>query len=453
MDLEINNYSDEELIDAIKLNLEFSKDDLDNAIANFKKIIETNNDYSNNYKQQLIEFFNKAKRRLTVRVSSFYNSNNFIDYNNKSNDNKSNDNIYNSYSVSNNVDILNDYDTNYTEQEHLLSKQDTGKIISPLTNVNNFPLQFQRIPKNTINGYNQNKIISSYVFNSQFRNNFLNTTPEDCEFQLPNSINNVMSISLSGFQFKNTMFAFSSYRYTHQIYIEEDTSGGIIGGTVTIPDGNYSITDFPGVLEYCINSQIIRDNISKEDNDYRFKVIIDPITQFLTISNDENNFTIKTIVEKNMNYRLNDIDKKNKISASNVINTMGYQIGFRNIEYASEKSYTTESTFNNEAYRFIYFSLDDFNNSNLDRTYGVLPGQNILDDNILAVIPLSSTSFDKNYIDNRNYVNKKREYSTPINISKVRIKLLDYLGDLINNNYNDFTFTLEVTRIKDNQKY
>ena len=154
-----------------------------------------------------------------------------------------------------------------------------------------------------------------------------------------------------------------------------------------------------------------------------------------------------------MNYRLNDVDTKNNLSISNIINTMGYQMGFRNIEYSDEKSYTTESNFSSEAYRYIYFSLDDFNNSNIDRTYGILPGENILDDNILAVIPLSSENFDKNYIDNKNYINKKREYSIPINIKKIKIKLLDYLGDLINNNYNDFTFTLEITRIRDNQKF
>lgn len=450
MDLDINNYSNEELISVVKLNLEFSKDELNNAISNYQNIIKENNDYSIAYKKQLHEFFNKVKRRLSVLTNTFYNSNNFYDYKNDKPDSNTNLNTpFKSFSVSNNVDMLNDYDTNYTEKEHLLSKQDTGKIITPLTNINNNPLQYQRIPKDNINGYNQNKIVSSYVFNSQFRKNFLNTTPEDCEFQLPNSINNVISIALSGLQIKNTMFAFSSYKYTNQIYIEEDTSGGTIGGIVSIPDGNYDENSFPGVLEYCINSQIISDN----ESEHRFKVLIDPNTLFLTISNDENNFTIKTIVDQNMNYRLNDLDTKNKISTSNIVNTMGYQIGFRNIEYTNEKSYTTESNFNSQAYRYIYFSLDDFNNSNLDRTYGILPSENILDDNILAIIPLSSESFDKNYIDSRNYINNKREYSIPINISKIRIKLLDYLGDLINNNYNDFTFTLEITRIRDNQKF
>ena len=450
MDLDINNYSNEELISVVKLNLEFSKDELNNAISNYQNIIKENNDYSIAYKKQLHEFFNKVKRRLSVLTNTFHNSNNFYDYKNDKPDSNTNLNTpFKSFSVSNNVDMLNDYDTNYTEKEHLLSKQDTGKIIAPLTNINNNPLQYQRIPKDNINGYNQNKIVSSYVFNSQFRKNFLNTTPEDCEFQLPNSINNVISIALSGLQIKNTMFAFSSYKYTNQIYIEEDTSGGTIGGIVSIPDGNYDENSFPGVLEYCINSQIISDN----ESEHRFKVLIDPNTLFLTISNNENNFTIKTIVDQNMNYRLNDIDSKNKISTSNIVNTMGYQIGFRNIEYTNEKSYTTESNFNSQAYRYIYFSLDDFNNSNLDRTYGILPSENILDDNILAIIPLSSESFDKNYIDSGNYINNKREYSIPINISKIRIKLLDYLGDLINNNYNDFTFTLEITRIRDNQKF
>jgi hypothetical protein len=450
MDLDINNYSNEELIGIVKLNLEFSKDELNQAISTYQKIIKENKDYSIDYKQQLHEFFNKTKRRLSVLTNTFHNSNNFYDYkNDKPNSNTNLNTPFKSFSVSNNVDMLNDYDTNYTEKEHLLSKQDTGKIISPLTNINNNPLQYQRIPKDNINGYNQNKIVSSYVFNSQFRKNFLNTTPEDCEFQLPNSINNVISIALSGLQIKNTMFAFSSYKYTNQIYIEEDTSGGTIGGIVSIPDGNYDENSFPGVLEYCINSQIISEN----ESEHRFKVLIDPNTLFLTISNDENNFTIKTIVDQNMNYRLNDLDAKNKISTSNIVNTMGYQIGFRNIEYTNEKSYTTESNFNNQAYRYIYFSLDDFNNSNLDRTYGILPSENILDDNILAIIPLSSETFDKNYIDSGNYINNKREYSIPINISKIRIKLLDYLGDLINNNYNDFTFTLEITRIRDNQKF
>lgn len=450
MDLDINNYSNEELIGVVKLNLEFSKEELNNSISNFQNIIKENKDYSIVYKKQLHEFFNKVKRRLSVLTNTFNSSNNFYDY--KSDNPNSNANLntpFKSFSVSNNVDILNDYDINYTEKEHLLSKQDTGKIIAPLTNINNNPLQYQRIPKDSLNGYNQNKIVSSYVFNSQFRKNFLNTTPEDCEFQLPNSINNVISIALSGLQIKNSMFAFSSYKYTNQIYIEEDTSGGTIGGIVSIPDGNYDENSFPGVLEYCINSQTISDDISQ----HRFKVSIDPNTLFLTISNEENNFTIKTIVEQNLNYRLNDLDAKNKISTSNIINTMGYQIGFRNIEYTNEKSYTTESNFNSQAYRYIYFSLDDFNNSNLDRTYGILPSENILDDNILAVIPLSSMSFGKNNIHSGNYINNKREYSIPINISKIRIKLLDYLGDLINNNYNDFTFTLEITKIRDIKKF
>ena len=446
MDLNINNYNDEELIGVLKLSLEFSKNELNDAINNYQSIIQNNTDFSESYKNDLHSFFNKVKRRLSVRVSSFNNSNNYLDC-------KTDNTQFKSYSDTNNVDILNDYAVNYTENEHVLSKQDTGKIIAPLTNINNNPLQYQRISKENINGYNQNKIISSYVFNSQFRNNFLNTTPEECEFQIPNSINNVISISLSGFQFKNTMFAFSSYKYTHQIYIEEDTSGGTIGGIVTIPDGNYDENNFPYILENCINSQIISNDITQEDENYRFKVSINPNTQFLTISNNTNTFTIKTIVENNMNYRLNDVDTKNNLSISNIINTMGYQMGFRNIEYSDEKSYTTESNFSSEAYRYIYFSLDDFNNSNIDRTYGILPGENILDDNILAVIPLSSENFDKNYIDNKNYVNKKREYSIPINIKKIKIKLLDYLGDLINNNYNDFTFTLEITRIRDNQKF
>lgn len=452
MDLDINSYSDEELIAVLKLDLEYCKEDLLDAISKFQKIIQNNTDYSEVYRNELIRFFKKAQERLLVKVTNISNSNNDLNYKKYELNTKKNINTpYESFSVTNNVDTLNNYNNNYEKKSEILNKQKPGTIIGPLTNINNNVLQYQRIPTDNINGYNKNKIVSSYVFNSQYRNNFFNTLPEECEFTLPNTINNIMSITLSGFQFKNTIFAFSSERFTNQIYIEEDTSGGIIGGIVTIPDGNYNEDDFCKILETCINTQIIDEDIT--ENEYRFHVTISKFSYCITISNILNTFTIKTLVENKLNYRLNDLDSKSKISASKIIKSMGYQMGFRNIEYNNEKSYTTESTFTSDACNYIYFSLDDFNNSTINRTYGMLAGQNILDDNILAIIPLDSNSFSKNYINNSNFVNKTREYSIPINISKIKIKLMDNLGEIINNNYNDFSFTLEIVKIRDNQKF
>jgi hypothetical protein len=149
------------------------------------------------------------------------------------------------------------------------------------------------------------------------------------------------------------------------------------------------------------------------------------------------------------NYRFNDFDVKGKVSEISISNTLGYQIGYRLIQYAGFKSYTSESAFDKTSLDYVYFSVDDYNNSYLNHNYGVLPNQNILDENILAIVTIRSPQFTTTFDNGSDYIPKLRYYFTPVNIKKIAIKLLDPLGNLVNINTNDYSFVLEVTKLMD----
>ena len=357
---------------------------------------------------------------------------------------------------------------------NFLNSSNNKSLRQPNMN-NHYPLHIQHLPANSHNGYNNEEVISNIVFNTRFRNNLFDSNPESAEFLLPNHIHNVTEISLSSLQLPNSIFTFSKTKFTTQIKINE--------AIVTIPDGNYTSETFPDILQSAIN-----DSSDLSD----FVVSIDPNTQFITISNSSGDFSMDTIVNygyipgkcnrnsvdvsndnnvsihatkskcqlKNYkvtqthNFRLNDDNDKNKyISGSNITNTLGYQIGFRETSYIDANSYTSESPFDESCFDYIYFSMDDFNKSSNNNTIGILPGENMVDDNILAVVPLSNDSSKKTFDNGSDLIYKTRTYSQPVSLKKLKIKLLDIYGNLLDINKKDYTFVLQVKRIHDNVKY
>ena len=762
IDLDINNYTLIELKRFLKLKDIYSNDELNSKISKFTlKIV--NNDYPNEYKEELIFFINNVKDKLQIKYKD-----------------KKDDKDYNIYQ---------DKDINNSKILSEIIDTKIGDIIKSNKNFNHNPLQYQKLDKSTINSYNEKTITENYVFNTRFRNDFLNSIPQQCIFQLPNPINNVLKLSLLSIQIPNVMLAFSNAKFTTQIYIKEDITN--FSALVVIPEGNYSETTFPAILEKCINEQVINPFILPTN--YRFLVTIDPYTFFITIKNTFYTFTMETITKyptqlgncglgyqlsstnltvyqtyssniqvinqnenytltinyntsttvsdvflkecifdvkkiyndaayinldkiyftlnsiitgalildtslnqildikfltlgvtelyapleltttivggvltpvysvdytplgidgqyyyrhtalftanllnaqvvpfptfysnnlgntnttrnhiyslkiysdkrfeliqtnwgtmtpaagfyedftvytnlqewsnhntyddaisynplfinsdlgyqssfnppppptvpitvipggwtketglfqmmtgnifvsqdqnalytlkfeilmshnpytdlytfpspksaiptssslipviptdpqtickskisnlsESFNYRFNDLDVKGKVSEITISNTLGYQIGYRLIKYEGLKSYTSESAFNKTSLDYVYFSVDDYNNSYLNHNYGILPNQSILDENILAVVTIRSPQFTTTFDNGSDYIPKLRHYFTPVNIKKIGIKLLDPLGNLVNINTNDYSFVLEFTKLMDTTK-
>lgn len=415
MDLDINNYTKYDLISFFKLTNNYSNAELETNEELIKKTI-LNSNYESKYKYEILTFILLAKEILKI----------------KENENKK-----------------------LVEKIETTPINNIGKIINPGSNQP--VMQTQSIISNRINSYGNYIRKTNYVFDTRYRNDFFNTLPVDSTFTLPLTINNVISVTLSSIQFTNTFFTFNNDYQTNKLYIfEEETNNE---GIVILPEGNYTIANFPTQLEKAINQQIVGSYIPDGPN--RFTVSISEFTNRTTISNSTYNFRMNTI-KKNLIFgldactpfiatvKITPIDPKVGIRPETVFRTMAYQIGYRKIEYIGQNSYTSESQFDSLFTEVIYFTMKDFNpDATFTTTFGITP-EGITDKNILGVIPVTTPAFTITWDTMSNFIYKVRQYQAPVNIDKINVKLLTRSGSLLNNHDNNYAFVLEIDTIYDN---
>ena len=421
-DLDVNNYTSNDLIRFFKLENEYTLKDLDKKELELAtEILSVNNTvYNPKYKFDIINFIKLAKEVLI----SYYHE---MESNNE---------------MRKNLNRI------------IASKRDpnVGRIINPLDPHQS--LQTQIIPNENVNGYSYNTTTSVFVFNTTARENFFNSKSTDSIYMLPVKWKNVISISLSSINIPNVMFAFNNYLPNNQIFISEDNTGN--EGIVILPEGNYTSYDssltggkgFASALENAINTQLGTGS--------RFKVLIDPATNFVTISNTTNTFIMNVVkidnTTCNKKYINNEVSDKTVINQEIYIQTLGYKMGFREIYYTDKSSYTSESIFDNTYSSNLFFSLNDHTGSQqISNTFGILKND-ILDTNILGVIPLTSQPFTYTFDNNSNFIYKKREYFGPVDITKISIRLLNQIGNLVNLHDSDFSFSIQVTSLYDLNK-
>lgn len=437
LDLDINNYSINDLTAFFKLEPTYTSKELnDNEKAITIAVLKTKDLDENKY--NLLTFIQKGKEIL---MDNLYP---------ETIDKKKEKPII--------KQKLTEGEHQNEEEKHSTSSQkanNIGRIINPFSNRPS--LQRQSIPYNSVNGYGYNTFIVNYVFNTLFRDDYFSSQSTNSTFTLPMKMKNVISLSLSGLQFPNVMFTFSAAKGTNRIFIRlheplpgQETTEAV----VTIPDGNYDIESFPKVLARELN-----DAFSDISTD-AFTVEIDPDTLYLKIQLGIRNFDMYTITDPYGNYydcdtnfttnfKIGDVDPKIKLTPETYAFTMGYQMGFRKTKYVDKDFYITESHFDPTYSDYIYFTLNDYAGSQSSNVYGILPNST-LDKNILAVIPITTPQNFNTFDNNANFIYKTRNYIGPVDISKITIGLINPTGGQLDLHYTDFAFTLQVQSIYDN---
>ena len=161
-DLDVNNYSIDDLIGFFKLKDNFDENDIERRFIEIAEEILSAKSSSRNPKHKF-DIMNFVKLAKDILVSSYYEIKNKIEMDRIQHKKKNIDNV--------------------------------GKIVNPLAV--HPALQSQSIPTNDINGYRHNKNVSLYVFNTATRENFFGSSATNCTFVLPIKLKNVLSISLS----------------------------------------------------------------------------------------------------------------------------------------------------------------------------------------------------------------------------------------------------------------
>jgi hypothetical protein len=411
MDFDINNYTKSELISFFKLNDSYTNEELEKNEEKLKNRI-LNSNYDSKYKYEILIFILEAKDKLKIK-------------------NKKKE----------------------TEQQN-----NVGKIINQN---HDYPIiQKPSIMKNNVNSYGTYLIKTNYIFDTRYRDDFFRTVPTDSTFSLPITLNNVISITLSTIQFPNTFFNFNKLYKTNELYIYEEITNN--EGIVILPEGNYNFLNFPEQLEKAINEQIVGTYIPGGPN--RFNVSISEFTHRTTISNSSYNFRMNIIKKTSDDHstcsifshktHVTPFDDKKGIESNTYFKSMGYQMGYRQIDdYLGKNSYTSESQYDGIINEVVYFTMDEFRSESVcTNTYGILPNS-LVDHHILAVIPVTTPSFTVTWDTMANFIYKTRKYFAPIDIYKIRISIITRTGNIIDLNDNNFAFVLEVETIHDNIKY
>jgi hypothetical protein len=134
--------------------------------------------------------------------------------------------------------------------------------------------------------------------------------------------------------------------------------------------------------------------------------------------------------------------------------TLGFQMGYRKINYTGQTAYTAEGIYNPFTFFYYYFGLNDFQNNRVDAVTGVLDDV-MLDEDILAIVPLNAFSpgGSSNYVPglNANILNtgadlmfKTRNYTGPVNLTKIEITIYSPVGNMLTLNGSPFIFVLDL---------
>jgi hypothetical protein len=454
-DLDVNNYSTNELKKFFKINdNDNSRNKIDEKmnIISEKLLFTDDSNYDSETKKKLYRFLEKAKKKM------------YIDFAENSDDNNFDMTIMKNY-----------YNPKVNPNFSRPSSLAAG---SP-----HFPLNIQNISGEYVNPINIQYKTQLLVFNTSICDNFLDSNKPTTianngsyTFTLPKQLKNVVQCKLAALQYPNVQYTISSIRGNNLIEIVEPSTN--LSYTIEVPTGTYDYTQFPSILEYQINMAFdgSYNTVNPQPNSgytppypvpppqpkfgspNRYQVSISPYTYKTTITNLlgipfilvfdkptwDSNSTTNICQRTTANIEPELYYEKNFLR----IQTLGYTCGFRNIIYVGDKygkptsSYTSESVYDNQLIDYLYFSMKDYQLNRTDHVTGVFPGY-FLDNDILALIPITSQPFTSILDSGANFIYKTRNYYGPVNISKIDVQLYGPLGNPIALFGSQFAFSLE----------
>ncbi len=425
-DLDIDNYSKEDYIDIFNLdkNINPSKDTVikkyDNLLNN---IDEENLDQEDKNKMKL--FLTECKNNLLELID----------------DEKDNYKLINTEFTP----TLDTSETFQTNSNFIIKKQQNAS--SYHTNKLN-PLAKQT----------KTQLLN---INTKFRKEYYSTNATDFILDLPEEFKNVTSLTVQSVQIPNSNYTFSSSMGTNEFTIELfdlDNTGTIINNTqvkkvIKIIDGIYT----GAILKDYLNTYVFSDlSLNRIGCDFdiisrKFRFFRDYRT--LEDGGQPLDPTGNVTYCFNIDWRLeNDLNRPIQLN-------MGWILGYRQQYYRWQDDYTDSSGvsfnklegFSPEAIydtlgtKYYILSVDDFNKNYANTLTSPFQESVFNDQNAIAKIPNNPNLQQLDDI----FYQSRREYFGPVNIKKLRIRLLDELGRVVDLNNTDFSFSIVIEQLYD----
>jgi len=414
-ELNINNYTRDELMDIFQLPPNFDKNILDLKETKLKNSIINNKKINRDTQVKTVFFLSKAKE-IILNGSSFYGKNN-----------KSiNNTIDNFYST--------DFELKPTKLQETSEYMIQDKPNQPY--ISSYPSEFF---KGVINPLKKRTIKKNLNIDSRFRDNYYSSSSTNYNIILPMSINNILEMRLNAIEIPTTFYVISKQYGNNFFSITVDDNTNISNTVISIPDGNYTVVAIMETLN---------------------KLLLHAGEPFSYISFNSNLTlsvagTAQTLVGPNGSGSVNSFNLNFQADRFGVYDNstplqlkFGWMMGFRNGIYEGSLNYISEGLIDLTGPRYLYLAIDDYNN-NVNNTFFSAFNSSILNKNILARISCQSATFDILMQNNLDIVSTPREYFGPINLNSMNIQLLDEYGRIIDLNNMDFSFCIKLTTVYD----
>jgi len=418
-DLNIDNYTRDELIGMFELPPNFDKNIVEIKETKLRENIFNNRQINKDTKIQTINFLTKAKNIILNQPAKQPSK------------------------ITQKL-IEDVYHTNYELKSSKLEDQSEHMVQVRAENpyVSSSPSEFF---SGVINPLKKRTIRKNLNIDTRFRDSYYTTASTNFNFSLPLNIDNVVQMQLNAIELPTTYYVVSKQYNNNYFNITVSLDDGTITtGTINIPDGNYTQKTIMDI----INTQLLNSataltyvsfavNLTTDAHTGSAQTMVGPkstIPPGITITDIELNFQADR-------YGLEDRNTPLPLK-------FGWLLGFRNGIYKGNVNYVSEGIVDLSGPKYFYLVVDDYNNS-VNNNFISAFNSSILNKNILARISQQTNLYNVLEQNNLSLITTPREYFGPVNIQIMNIQLLDEYGRIVDLNNMDFSFCLTLTTVYD----
>ena len=438
-DLDIQNYSNNDLLNFFQLDKQksYSPSDIEQVAYTIQHKFTSNPNISKKFCSDFINFVENVKQKIVA-------------FKCKKEIAKKPTTIPQNYK-------LDTTETPYIPEDH--SSRQNELIERPVTQyVHSSPSEF--LPGN-MNPLKTRVITKCPNIDTKFRDNFYYTTSSDFTMQMPVKFNKVVSMNLSSLEFPVSFYSISesfgnNFLYVHTTHypitdLGLDLSGNLYSKetVITIPDGNYNSDDLISKLNLLISARDANGALVDANDPFAYiqftlditttgsgtgKVTIAPSGIYSAAIS-----TITLDFTKNINKESDKTD---------VSSRFGWNLGFTQRKYRNKNTYTGDTVIEPATTRYLYLAVDDFQNSSNNHFVSVFKNS-VMSPNVLARISLKASYFSLLMENDYNIVSEPRNYFGPVDIQRLRIRIYDERGNVLNMNNANFSFCLNFKLLYD----
>ena len=429
LDLDINNYSSNDLekFFQLKTGKKYTASEIELKEYNIRAALLSTGHINKRFKTDLIDFLERAKQLLISM---------------KCEQTKPPTTVPNNYKLDN-IDspLLRDVPS---RKDELVERPETQFVYA--NNSKFFP--------GKLNQLDTRIITKSLNIDTRFRDNLYSTHSSDITLQLPTKFNKVVSMQLSALELPVSFYGISSYYGNNFVYLSVsyvDASGGPLCSdkVVVVPDGNYNAIDLIDKI-----NKILRP-VSDSGEPITPEDIFSSIQLTLDITPSGSGTGKVTITPDGvLAGRITNIlmdftrDINGLIDNVDVSTRLGWNLGFIRQKYFGHTVYVADAIIEPASLRYIYLAVDDFCNSSHNHFVNVF-NESIMNPNILARITIKGSYFSLIMENDYNIVTEPRTYFGPVDIQRLRIRLFDDRGRLLNMNNMNYSFCLDLKLLYD----